>query len=445
MTHSRMVSNPKKLSLLALIAATYCMVCGGPFGMEDLVQKAGYLGAIVTLLFTPLLWGVPTAMMVSELASAIPREGGFYVWVSRAMGPFWGFQEAWLTFMGSIFDMAIYPTLFAWYVVRFWPVLDRGHIPLLIGLAMIVGCVLWNLQGAVAVGRGSIGVTVAILSPFILVVWYGLLRHENVHSAPVSISHLDILGGLLIAMWNYMGWDNASTVAGEVDRPRRTYPLAMLYSCILVTLTYVIPIAALARAGISLDEWGTGGWVDIARTLGGNGLAAALMVAGAVAAVGSFNALVMSLSRLPAVMAEDGFLPKVFAYCNPKTGVPTVAIIVSAVVWGFCLGLGFEKVVMLDVLLTGMSILLEFAALVLLRIREPLLDRPYRVPGRLFGAVAVGIFPLVLIVATVIRNYGEKLGPINTLSLGVVLMALGPLLYLGKSVSQKAYSRLFPK
>jgi amino acid transporter len=388
-----------------------------------------------------LLWGVPTAMMVSELASALPKEGGFYVWVSRAMGPFWGFQEAWLSFMGSIFDMAIYPTLFAWYVVRFWPILDRGHIPLLISVAMIIGCVLWNLQGAVAVGRGSIGVTVAILSPFLLVVWYGLRHHEAVAGAPVSINHLDILGGILISMWNYMGWDNASTIAEEVEQPRRTYPLAMLGSCILVTFTYVIPIAALARTGISPDAWVTGGWVDIARTLGGNGLAAALMVAGAVAAVGSFNALVMSLSRLPAVMAEDGFLPKVFAYCSPKTGVPTVAILASALVWGLCLGLGFERVVMLDVLLTGMSILLEFAALIFLRIREPQLERPYRVPGGLFGAVAVGLCPLLLIVATVIRNYGEKLGPINTLSLGAVLLALGPLLYLGSSVTRKARSR----
>ncbi|MBZ5551249.1 MAG: APC family permease [Acidobacteriia bacterium] len=439
------MNKPRKLSLLALIAATYCMVCGGPFGLEDLVQKAGYFGAIVTLLLTPLLWGVPTAMMVSELASALPKEGGFYVWVSRAMGPFWGFQEAWLSFVGSVFDMAIYPTLFAWYVVRFWPVLDRGHIPLLIGVAMIVGCVLWNLQGAVAVGRGSIGVTVAILSPFLLVVGYGLHHHEGIQTAPVSMNHLDILGGILISMWNYMGWDNASTIAEEVDRPRRTYPLAMLGSCILVTLTYVIPVAALARTGIPLEAWSTGGWVDIARTLGGDGLAAALMVAGAVAAVGSFNALVMSLSRLPAVMAEDGFLPKVFAYCSPKTGVPTVAIIACACVWGLCLGLGFERVVMLDVLLTGMSILLEFAALVFLRIREPGLDRPYRVPGRLFGVITVGVFPLLLIGATVIRNYGEKLGPINTLSLGAVLIALGPLLYLGKSASQRVYSRLFPK
>ncbi|MBZ5537000.1 MAG: APC family permease [Acidobacteriia bacterium] len=441
MTLSRISNRPRKLSLLTLIAATYCMVCGGPFGLEDLVQKAGYLGAIVTLLLTPLLWGMPTAMMVSELASALPKEGGFYVWVSRGMGPFWGFQEAWLTFMGSIFDMAIYPTLFAWYVVRFWPVLDRGHIPLLIGVAMIVGCVLWNLQGAVAVGRGSIGVTVAILSPFLLVVWYGLRHHEAVQTTPVSVSHLDILGGILISMWNYMGWDNASTIAEEVDRPRRTYPLAMLGSCILVTLTYIIPVAALARTGISLEAWATGGWVDIARTLGGNGLAAALMGAGALAAVGSFNALVMSLSRLPAVMAEDGFLPKVFSYCSPKTGVPTVAVIVCSVVWGLCMGLGFERVVMLDVLLTGMSILLEFAALVFLRISEPQLERPYRVPGGLFGAVAVGIFPLLLIVATVIRNYGEKLGPINTLSFGAVLITLGPLLYLGSRVTRKAHPR----
>ncbi len=69
----------------------------------------------------PLLWSLPTALMIGELASAIPAEGGFYVWVLRAMGRFWGFQEAWLSLVASIFDMAIYPTLFVAYLVRLFP------------------------------------------------------------------------------------------------------------------------------------------------------------------------------------------------------------------------------------------------------------------------------------------------------------------------------------
>ncbi len=56
--------------------------------------------------------------MLGELAAAVPAEGGFYAWVRRAMGPFWGFQEAWLSLASSVFDMAIYPTTFVLYLER---------------------------------------------------------------------------------------------------------------------------------------------------------------------------------------------------------------------------------------------------------------------------------------------------------------------------------------
>jgi len=90
-----------------------------------------------------------------------------------------------------------------------------------------------------------------------------------------------------------------------------------------------------------------------------------------------------------------------------------------------CLGLSFVKLIVLDVLLTGLSLLLEFAALVALRIREPNLPRPYRVPGGLAGAIGVGVLPLVLLVLTAVRNKVEPVGPINALELGAILVAAG--------------------
>src|ERR1017187_1847654 len=118
----------RKLALLPLIAATYFIVSGGPFGLEDTVAKAGYGGAILILLLTPALWSFPTALMVSELASALPVDGGYYVWVKRGMGRFWGFQEAWLSLVGSVFDMALYPTLFVSYLSHFLPAMTMGQI-----------------------------------------------------------------------------------------------------------------------------------------------------------------------------------------------------------------------------------------------------------------------------------------------------------------------------
>ena len=130
----------RKLTVLSLAAATYFMVSGGPYGVEELVQDTGYKLAIVILFIIPLIWSLPTGLMVGELAAALPAEGGFYVWVRRAMGPFWGFQEAWLSLVASIFDMAIYPTLFVLYLGRLWPAGVAGHRGVAIAAAMIAVC-----------------------------------------------------------------------------------------------------------------------------------------------------------------------------------------------------------------------------------------------------------------------------------------------------------------
>jgi amino acid transporter len=421
---------PRKITLLPLIAATYFIVAGGPFGLEDTVARAGYLGAIAILLVTPLLWALPTALMVSELASAIPAEGGYYAWVTRAMGRFWGFQEAWLSLVGSIFDMAIYPTLFVGYLGHFMPAATDGHRGIAIGAFLVAAAAAWNLLGAKTVGGSSVLLGSLLLLPFLALTAYGFLHRATATAAAAPLHQVDFLGGILVAMWNYMGWDNASTVAEEVDRPQRTYPLAMAGAVILVSVTYVLPIAAVAVTGLDANRWSTGGWADISRALLGTGasgavLAVAITIGGMIGAVGTLNALTMTLSRLPAVLAEDGFLPKAFARRSPRTGAPWVAILACAAAWALCLNFSFVKLIMLDVLLTGLSILLEFVALVALRIREPKLARPYRVPGGIAGAAALGVPPLVLLILTVVRNQAEPIGPINALELGALLILAG--------------------
>src|SRR6476659_1426251 len=159
----------KRTTLLPLIGITYCMVAGGPFGLEDLVHMSGYGSAVLLLLITPVLWSFPVTLMVSELSAAIPEDGGYYVWVRRAMGPFWGFQEAWLSFAASVFDMAIYPTLFVSYLGHLQglgAVLQVGHRELWIELAVVIVATLWNLRGAVAVGHSSVVMWFVGLSPF---------------------------------------------------------------------------------------------------------------------------------------------------------------------------------------------------------------------------------------------------------------------------------------
>jgi amino acid transporter len=417
----------KKIGLLPLIAATYFMVSGGPYGLEEIVAGAGYTGAILVLLATPLVWSLPTALMVGELSAALPEEGGYYAWVRRALGPFWGFQEAWLSLVASVFDMAIYPTLFTLYLGRLFPALTDRPRALAVGAAMIAICALWNLRGARSVGWGALGMTAALLAPFAILSACALHAVPDGPPAPPSMAGL--WGGILVAIWNYMGWDNASTIAGEVERPQRTYPLAMLATVGLVALTYVVPVAAVAHSGLDPRGWSTGGWVDVGRALGGPWLARAIAAGGVVCGIGMFNALVLSYTRVPMVLARDGLMPRVFARTLPTSEVPWVSVIVCCIAWTACLTLGFQRLIELDVLVYGLSLLLEFVALVALRLNEPMLKRPFRVPGGLVGSVLLGVPPMVLIATALWSGRHESAGRLPTLGLGSMLVIAGPMVY----------------
>ncbi len=427
-----------KLTLWPLVAATFFMVSGGTYGTEDIVHGAGYGLAILILLLTPLLWSLPTAFMIGELASALPSEGGYYAWVRRGLGNFWGFQEAWLSLVASIFDMAIYPTLFVAYLTRLVPWFAVGHRGVMVALGVVTVCAGLNLAGIRVVGITSLWLFFLLSAPFALIVLMapfevGALAHAR--TAPVT-STVGLLGGTLIAMWNYMGWDNASTIALEVERPQRTYPRAMLAAVILVSLSYVLPVLAVRVTGVPASAFETGSWADLAGLMAGKWLRVALVLGGMMSGFGMFNALVMSYSRLPLAMAQDGMLPRVFAKVHPKTRAPWVAIVVCATGWALCLGLGFERLVTLDIMLYGASLSLEFITLVVLRIREPRLRREFRVPGGLAGAVLVGVFPMLLLTLSIVHSEREQVLGMNGLVFGALVILAGFAVYRATSTFQ---------
>jgi amino acid transporter len=424
-------SAPKKISpkltLWPLVAATFFMVSGGTYGTEDIVHGAGYKLGILVLVLTPLLWSLPTALMVGELATALPADGGYYVWVRRAMGNFWGFQEAWLSLVASIFDMALYPTLFVAYLSRLIPWFNAGHRGVMVGLVFVTVCTLMNLAGIRVVTTTSLGLFLLLSVPFAVIVLLAPFKIGAFAGAAnsSSTSTVGLLGALLIAMWNYMGWDAASTIAADVANPRRTYPRAMFLAVTIVSLSYLLPVSAMWITGVPSSAFDTGSWANFAALVGGPWLRTALVFGGMISAFGMFNALVMSYSRLPLAMAEDGMLPKVFATLHPKTRAPWVAIITCAIGWGTCLELGFERLISIDVLLTGLSLLLEFAALVALRVREPNLVRPFRIPGGTLTAVLLGVCPALLLVFSAVRSHQERIFGMNGLAFGVLLIIAG--------------------
>jgi amino acid transporter len=407
------------------------MVSGGPYGIEEIFGGAGYLKALAILLFLPFVWSFPTALMIGELASSIPDEGGFYVWVRRALGPFWGYQEAWLSLTASIFDMAIYPTIFVLYLGKLFPAWTTGSRGILWELALIAICCLWNLRGAPAVGEGSIALFVVLLAPFAVLVgaavWHGWHLHASTVWTSAKTGSEGLSTAILVALWNYMGWDNASTVAKEVENPQRNYPRAMLLSASVVALSYVIPLAAIGFAGIEVAQFTTGSWTDAATALAGPWLGIAVVLGGTITGLGMFNALMMSYARVPMVMAEDGLLPSTLARRN-RHGVPWVALLVCASAWALALQFSFERLISIDLMLYGASLILEFVALVVLRFREPNLERPFRA-GNLAMAIAIGVMPTALIIYAAFASRDERMAHMPALLFGLLVAVAGPIFY----------------
>ena len=434
------------------MAATFFMVSGGTYGTEEIIHGAGYGHGILILLFLPVLWCLPTAFMIGELSSALPQEGGYYAWVRRGLGNFWGFQEAWLSLAASIFDMAIYPTLFVFYLKQMSPWFGLGNHGIYAGLFVVATCAALNLAGIRVVGITSLWLFFFLSAPFALIVVLAPIRMgtlADAHAAPAATGP-GLLGGVLVAMWNYMGWDNASTIAQEVERPQRTYPKAMIAAVVLVAVTYLLPFAAVYFAGIPAAMFGVdGSWATVAGAVGGKilgfeWLRFLIVLGGMMSGFGMFNALVMSYSRLPLVMAWNGMLPKVFGKTSKRTKAPWVAILACATCWALCLGLGFKRLVTLDIMLYGLSLMLEFVTLVALRIREPELKREFRVPGGVPGAILAGVFPLFLLILATIEAGSETVLGISGIAFGTLIIAAGIVLYFGTGRHRQARSASMP-
>lgn len=407
------------------------MVSGGPFGLEELIGNAGYAMSMLVLLIVPLVWSLPTALMVSELSSAIPCDGGYYVWVSRGLGPFWGFQEAWLSMFASIFDMALYPTVFVLYAGRVWPVLQNEGASIAVGTVLILLCTVWNLRGARIVGTSAVVLGVILMSPFLWMSFKVFVSPNSWH-ATSSAGSGTLLTGLLVAMWNFMGWDNASTIAAEVENPQKTYSRAMLSAALLVAIAYLIPVGACWRAGINSAGWTTGAWANLAQQLAGKWVFLGVVLGGTIFGIGMFNSLALSYTRIPYAMAEDGWLPKFFTRLN-RYGVPWISVIACAIGWALALTLGFVKLIELDIAIYGLSLILEFAALIVLRLKEPGLDRPFRVPGGLAGCIAASVGPTVLILLAIVDSVHQTTTiwgwTFNNLAVATGVVALGPVQY----------------
>ena len=424
------------LTLGPLVAVMFFTVSGGPFGLEGLVGDIGPGLALVLLIATPLLYSVPETLLVGELASMLPVEGGYYEWVKRAFGRFWGFWNGWLSWAYSLIDMAIYPVLFLQYARFLAPGLGTREGWLLALLVIWVATWL-NLRGTRVVGTTAGWFVTLVLAPFAVLAAVGVWRwiaHPAGASLPIrpfraaGSSFWGALGiGISQSIWNYSGWDNASTIGGEIDEAGATYPRALGRALPLVVAVYILAIVP-TLALTDWHAWSDGSWPMLAAAVVGPKLALWIAFAGMASAFALFSALLLSYSRIPLVLAEDGLLPRALAARDPR-GTPRRAVVVSAVLYsGFAL-LSFDGLLAADVLLYTAALALEFAALLRLRVAEPGLVGPFRVPLGLGTLTLLASLPLGMIVLAVIFELQSRALGLPGVAVACVLGVIGPLVY----------------
>lgn len=388
----------KKIRPVQLVAVIFFTVSGGPYGLEPLLTYAGQHGAILLLLITPLLWDVPAIYTVLELNSMMPVTGGYYKWVKYALGTRWGFYEGWWTWLYTFVDLAIYPVLFVQYAAFFYPELTLHKTE--ICLIIIWASAGLNILGIVPVGKVTLFLSAVVLTPFIILFVLAFYHHTGSIALPapslkgIGISSLGM--ALYTVMWNCLGWDNTTTYAEEVEKPVRSYLVSMMIAFILVITVYVLVIWVAQFSGINATTLMNDGFPALASLIGGHWLGVLIAVGGMASTLGIYASVLLSVSRVPMVMADDELLPAGLKRQHKKFNTPYISIIVCSVVVSGMIQWGFTDLLIIDVIVYGAGLSLEYISLIKMRMKEPDRHRPFKIPFGIPGLCIGLILPVAI-------------------------------------------------
>ncbi|CAL4898356.1 unnamed protein product [Urochloa decumbens] len=416
-----------KLTVLPLIALIFYDVSGGPFGIEDSVRAGGgALLPILGFLVLPILWSLPEALVTAELASAFPTNAGYVAWVSAAFGPAAAFLVGFTKWASGTLDNALYPVLFLDYLRSSSGAALPPPLRSLAVLALTAALTYLNYRGLHLVGLSALALTAFSLSPFVALTALSIPKIRPSRWLAMDAAAVNLRGYFNSMFWNLNYWDKASTLAGEVEEPRKTFPKAVFGAVGLVVGAYLVPLLAGTGAlpSETAAEWTDGFFSEVGQRIGGPWLRVWIQAAAAMSNMGLFEAEMSSDSFQLLGMAEMGMIPAIFAR-RSKHGTPTFSILCSATGVVMLSFMSFQEIIEFLNFLYGVGMLAVFAAFVKLRAKNPDLARPYRVPVGTAGAAAMCVPPVVLITTVMC------LASARTFAVSAAVVAAGIALYYG--------------
>jgi len=312
----------------ALTIGIGTMIGAGIFVLPGIVaQKAGpaavisfMVGGIVALL---------VALSLSELATGMPKSGGSYYYINRALGPFFGSIVGYGMWFGLIFATAFYMIGFGRYLAFFFTVPEKlGAAIMFLILAAI------NYIGAKATGRAqNIIVISLIIILSIFVVWgaFNVDAYLLKPFAPFGWSPLVGLAGLLFI--TYCGFEVIATVGEEIKNPKKNIPLTMIGSIVFTGVLYVI-VMVVCTGIIPYGKLGgyTAAVAAVAETFSGPAGALVMVIGALLATVSSANASILSASRVNFAMGRDKLVSGWLNAIHPKFLTPHRSIFVTSAI-----------------------------------------------------------------------------------------------------------------
>jgi amino acid transporter len=421
----------QKAGLFYLVFVMFSYTTGGPFGLEDMVTTSGPGMTLIYLLLLPFFWCIPVSLVSAELTTAMPVEGGFYRWTRAAFGDFWGFLAGWWNWSASFLLGGAYAVLFTDYLVYYFPGIT-GWKHYLVSVALIAVLTWINVRGIQMVGQVATALEIFIFVPVITMIVIAFMHWHHNPFVPLIPPHqptFKIFGvGLAVGLWLYSGYEQLSTVAEEVENPQRAYPRALALVVPLSIAAYFLPtLAGLASAG-NWEQWHTGYFSDAARIIGGSfrghpWLGTWMTLAAMVGNVALLNSTVLTTTRMPFAMAEDGYLPAALTRKHSRYGTPWLAIVVSAIIYALLAWQSLGQLISVYIWLRSATTVLTVLSAWKLRRTRPEMPRAFRIPGGRLGLAYVVAAPVLMALVALLGS--DKFAVIG----GAIAMVLGPVVY----------------
>lgn len=395
------------------------------------------VGGVVALL---------VALPTSELATAMPKSGGGYYFISRGLGTLAGTIVGLSLWLGLVFATAFYLVGLGYYAldalaeVGISISISSGVLVSVLAVVFGIGFTILNVTGTENAAKLQNGIVALLLSMLVVFLAFGMLEAFGIVDADTPPSEAEnvwevvpILSVAALVFTSYLGFAQVATVAGEMKDPGRNLPLAMIGSVLIVTALYVVTIFVATDVfdQTALEAAGETAMVEIGRELLGTPGALVIIIGGLLATMSSANASILSTSRAIYGVSKDALLPQRASQINLQYGTPHIALGMAG---GPIIVLAATRQVQLLAEVASFLHLIMYGlicvALLAIRRDEPeWYDPDFRVPGGpvipVLGAIAS--FGLIL--------FMDRLS--IAVGIGVIAVTVGWYLYYAQDVKLK--------